>query len=69
MKFPSPEVRPCMEHCCDIWAGAPSCYLELLGKLQKRVCRTVCPSLAVSLEPLAHRRNVASLMSFLWVLL
>ena len=39
---------------------APSCYLELLDKLQKRICRTVHPSLAASLEPLAHHRNVAS---------
>ena len=45
----------------NVLAGAPSCYLELLDKLQKRICRTVCPSLAASLEPLAHRRNVASL--------
>ena len=44
MKFLSPEValylykstiRPCMEYCCHVWAGAPSCYLELLDKLQK----------------------------------
>ena len=55
---------PCMEYCCHIWAGAPSCYLELLDKLLKRICRTVCPSLAASLEPLAHRRNVASLSLF-----
>ena len=34
-------VRPCMEYCCLVWAGAPSCYLELLDKLQKRICRTV----------------------------
>ena len=43
MKFLSPEValylykftiRPCMEYCCHVWAGAPSCYLELLDKLQ-----------------------------------
>ena len=56
MKFLSPEValyvykstiRPCLKCCCHVWAGAPSCYLELL-------------LLAVSLEPLAHRRNVAS---------
>ena len=49
MKFLSPEValylykstiRPCMEYCCHVWAGAPSCYLELLDKLQKRICRT-----------------------------
>ena len=73
MKFLSPEValylykstiRPCMEYCCHVWAGAPSCYLELLDKLQKRICRTVGPSLTASLEPLAHRRNVASLSLF-----
>ena len=28
---------------------------------KKRICRTVGPSLAASLESLAHRRNVASL--------
>ena len=69
MKFLSSEValylykstiRPCMEYCCHVWAGAPSCSLELLDKLQKRICRTVGPSLAASLEPLPHRRNVAS---------
>ena len=53
-----------MEYCCHIWAGAPSCYLDLLDKLQKRICRIVGPSLAASLEPLAHRRNVASLSLF-----
>ena len=35
------------------------CKLELLDKLQKRICRTVGPSLAPSLEPLVYRRNVA----------
>ena len=73
MKFLSLEValylykspiHPCMEYCCHVWAGAPSCYLELLDKLQKRICRIVGPSLAVSVEPLAHRRNVASLSLF-----
>ena len=57
-------IHPCMEYCCNVWAGAPSCYLELLDKLQKRICRTVGPSLAASLEPLAHRQNVASLSLF-----
>ena len=42
MKFLPPEVvlyvyksaiQPCMEYCCHAWAGAPSCYLELLDKL------------------------------------
>ena len=73
MKFLSPEValylckstiRPCMEYCCHVWAGAPSCYFELLDKLQKWISRTVGPSLAASLEPLTHRRNVASLSLF-----
>ena len=73
MKFLSPEValylykstiRPCMEYCCHVWAGAPSCYLELLEKLQKRICRTVGPSLAAFLESLAHCGNVASLSLF-----
>ena len=50
-----------MAYCCRVWAGAPSCYLELLGKLQKWICSTIGPSLTVSLEPLAHHQNVASL--------
>ena len=57
-------IRPCMEYCCYVQAGAPSCYLELLGKLEKRTCRTVGPSFATSLKPLAHRRNLANLSLF-----
>ena len=53
-----------MEYCCHVWAGAPSCYLELLDKLQKRICRSVVPSLAATLEHLAHPRNVVSLSLF-----
>ena len=53
-----------MEYCCFIWAGAPSCYLELLYKLQKQICRTLGPSLGVPREPLAHCRNVAGLSLF-----
>ena len=69
MKFLSPEValylykstiRPGIEYCCHVWDGAPSCYLDLLDKLQKQICRIVGPSLAASLEPLTHYRNVAS---------
>ena len=47
-----------MKYCCHVWAGASSYYLELLDKLQKRIYRTVDLSLAASLEPLAHRRNL-----------
>ena len=52
MNFFSPEVAlylyksticPCMEYCCHVWVGASSCYLELLGKLQKPICRIVGP--------------------------
>ena len=57
-------MHPCMECCCHVWAEAPSCYLDLLDKLQKQICRIVGPSLTASLEPLAHRRNVASLSLF-----
>ena len=52
MKFLSPEfvlylykstIWPCIECCCCVWTGALSCFLELLEKLQKRICRTVGP--------------------------
>ena len=73
MKFLSPEValylykstiHSCMEYCCHVWAGAPSCYLDLLDNVQKQICGIVGPSLAASLEALAHRQNVASLSLF-----
>ena len=44
---------------CPVWVGAPSCYLGLLDKLQKLICRTVDSSLVASLEPLVHCRNVS----------
>ena len=53
-----------MEYCCHVWAGAPSYDLDLLDKVQKRIWRIVGPSLAASLEPLAHGGNVASLSLF-----
>ena len=63
MKFLSPVValylykfiiRPHMGHSCHVLAGAPCCYLELLDKLQKTLCRTDGPPLTTSLEPWAH---------------
>ena len=59
MRFLSPEValylykftiRTCMEYCCNVWAGAYSCCFELLDKPQKRICKTVGPSLAAIVE-------------------
>ena len=47
-----------------VWAGALSCYLKLLDKLQKRIWKTLGPSRAASLEPLAHSQNVVSLSLF-----
>ena len=74
MKLVSPDVapylykstiHPCMKYCCHVWAaGTPSCYLELLDKLQKQICRTVGLSLVTFLETLAHHWYVASLNLF-----
>ena len=71
MVFLSPEVAsylhkstiwPCIEYCCRVRAGASSCYLDMLDKLQKQICRTVGPSLVAFLEPLAYRQNASSLI-------
>ena len=73
MKFLSSEVDlylykftvyPCLEYCHYIWAGAPSCYLKLLDKLQKLIQGTVGYSLVTCLKPLAHHQNVVSLGLF-----
>ena len=70
MKSLSPEVAlylyestmwPCMKYCCHVWAGAPCCYLKLLDKLQKCICRNTGLPLAASLEPLHHGQNLANL--------
>ena len=64
--FLSPEVGfslyqttipPCMENCYHVRAGALSCLLDMLDKLQKRLRRTVAPTLAASFEPLTHYRS------------
>ena len=47
-----------------MWDGAPSYYLDMLDNIQNQVVRTVDPSFAASLEPLAHRQNVGSLSLF-----
>ena len=57
MNFLSPKIalyrykstiQPSVVHYCHVWAIGPSCYLELLDKLKKRICRTVSPSIATS---------------------
>ena len=78
MKFLSSEaalylykttIQSCMLYCCHVWTGAPSCFLELLDRLQKWICRIVGPSLAASLKPLAHCRSVASSSLFICITL
>ena len=45
-------IWPSMEYCCHIWASTPSCcYLDMLDKLQKQVCKTVSHSVAASVKP------------------
>ena len=57
-------IRPCMEYSYYVWAGALSCYLDLLDKLQKQVCTSVGRSPATSPELLSRRWNVDSLNLF-----
>ena len=45
--------------CCHVWGSAPSCYWDMLQKLQNHVCRIVGLTLVACLEPLAHPRNAA----------
>ena len=51
-------IQPCMDSCCHVWTGAPSCYLELLDKLQNRISRTL---LVVPLLPLSNPCLIAKM--------
>ena len=60
MTFLSPEVAlylyksticPCMEYCCHIWAGAPSCYLELLESYKNGYVGLLVLNLLLLLSP------------------
>ena len=60
MKFLSPKValylykstiRPCMEYSCHVRAGVPSCYLELLDKLQNEYVALLIFHLLLVLNP------------------
>ena len=53
-----------MKYFCHVLAGAPCYYLEIIDNLHKQICRTVVPSLAASIKPLAHCWNIASLSPF-----
>ena len=54
-------IRPCMEYCCHIWAGASTNCLRLLDRIQRRIINLIGLNLSLQLHSLSHRRNVASL--------
>ena len=58
------SIRPLIEYCSHIWAGAPDCYLRMLDKVQRRLCYLVGEDLAVSLDSLGHRRAVGTACLF-----
>ncbi|XP_038221266.1 uncharacterized protein LOC119839131 [Zerene cesonia] len=59
------QVRPHMEYCSHLWAGAPQYQLLPLDRVQRRAVRIIDdPVIADSLDPLALRRDVASLCVF-----
>ena len=59
------QVRPLMEYCSHIWGGAPATSLKILDKVQARAIRLINDvKLTSYLQPLSHRRAVASLSLF-----
>ena len=57
-------IRPLMEYCCHLWAGAPKTHLQLLDRVEKRVKNLIGQPLANELLPLSVRRDVAFLSLF-----
>ena len=57
-------IRPCIEYCCHLWAGAPAESLNLLERVQRRISNLIGPNLSSKLHTLGHRRDVASLCLF-----
>ena len=53
--FYKSTIWPCLKYYCHVWAGALSCYVKILDKAQKWICRAVGPYLAASLEPLSSK--------------
>ena len=58
------QIRPKMEYCCHIWAGASKSSLSSLDRVQHRLKCLVGINLFSTLQPLSHRRNIASLSLF-----
>ncbi|XP_052751430.1 uncharacterized protein LOC128200816, partial [Galleria mellonella] len=59
------QIRPQMEYCCHLWAGAHKYQLESFDSLERRAMRVVDdPRLTSGIEPLSLRRDFASLCVF-----
>nr|XP_004924674.2 uncharacterized protein LOC101745997 [Bombyx mori] len=62
LKLYKAQVRPHMEYCCHLGAGAPGYQLSPFDRIQRRASRIVDdPELADRLDPLALRRDLSSL--------
>ena len=60
------KIRPSLEYCSHVWAGAPKSTLCLLDKVQSKAIRLINnPNLTKSLRPLSHRRLVEDLLPIL----
>ena len=55
------QIRPTMEYCCHVWTGASQRSLSSLDSVQRRLLGLIGPDLYATLQPLSHRRNVASI--------
>ncbi|CAF4943736.1 unnamed protein product [Pieris macdunnoughi] len=65
MQLYKAQIRPHMEYCSHLWAGAPQYQLLPLDRIQRRAVRIVDDqSLSERLDPLALRRDVGSLCIF-----
>mgnify|MGYP003471208139 FL=1 len=59
------QIRPVLEYCSHVWAGAPVNSLRLLDSIQNKAIRLIDdPSLTSNLQTLSHRRAVGSLSLF-----
>ena len=62
--FYKTSIRPLIEYCSHIWAGAPDCYLRMLDKVQRRLCYLFGEDMSMSLDSLGHRRAVGTACLF-----
>lgn len=58
-----PTIWLCVGYYCLIWVGVSFCHIDL-DWAQKRAPNFIFLSLASTLQPISHRRKVASLIGF-----